>query len=158
MSTATEVPAEIRGLLLPLNARPLLLPNAAVAEIIDFHRLVPVPDAPEWVAGVTDWRQRRLPVVRFERLLGEDVAASQRQRIVVCHTLNPEASRPFVGIAASAIPRLVRVREETLAGEVLPEQWKDLPLCAALRVDGQPALIPDLPALEAQLAQLAAVS
>ncbi len=158
MSAAVEVPAEIRGLLLPLNGRSLLLPNAAVAEIIDFHRLVPVPDAPEWVAGVTDWRQRRLPVVRFEPFLGQEVAVSQRQRIVVCHTLNPEARRPFIGIAASAIPRLVRLREESLAGEVLQDEWKALPLCAALRVDGQPALIPDLPALEERLAEVAAIS
>lgn len=158
MSALVEVPAEIRGLLLPLNRHPLLLPNAAVTDIIDFHRLVPVQDSPEWVAGATDWRRRKLPVVRFERLLGEEVAASQRQRIVVCHTLNPEAKWPFIGIAASAIPRLTRVREEILAGETLPDQWKDLPLCAALRVDGQPALIPDLPALEERLAQVAAIS
>lgn len=158
MSAAVQVPAEIRGLLLPLNEHPLLVPNAAVAEIIDFHRLVSVPDAPEWVAGVTEWRRRKLPVVRFERLLGEEVVASQRQRIVVCHTLNPEAKRPFVGIAASAIPRLTRVREEILVGEVLPDQWEGLPLCAALRIDGQSALIPDLPALEERLTQVAAIS
>ncbi|RMG36365.1 MAG: chemotaxis protein CheW [Gammaproteobacteria bacterium] len=145
---------EIRSLLVPLNAFPLLLPNAVVAEIIYFHELTPVSNAPAWVAGSTDWRQCRLPVVRFEPLLGEQVAASQRQRIVVCHSLSPEAKHPFIGIAASAIPRLVRVREDIVTAESLRDAWQDAPLRGALRVDGQLAVIPDLPKLEKRLSEL----
>lgn len=149
-----EIPAEIRGLLVPLSGHALLLPNAAAAEIIDLEGLLPVPGMPDWYAGIIDWRQRRLPVVRFEYLLGEEVGHGQRQRIVVCHSLSPGARYPFIGIVAAAIPHLVRVREEMLQGEALPEGWSALPLRAALRVAEQPALIPDLPELAARLSEL----
>jgi len=157
VSDTPAYPREIRGLMIPLHTDvSLLLPNAAVAEIIDFHGVAALPDKPEWVAGETDWRQRRLPVVRFERLLGEPgVAKGLRQRIVVCHVLNPQARRPFVGIVAANIPRLVRIRESMLEGVPMPDNWRERPLRAALRLDGQAAVIPDLPALEHELEAVA---
>ncbi|HHI75859.1 MAG TPA: chemotaxis protein CheW [Gammaproteobacteria bacterium] len=153
MSSAA-VAEEIRCILIPLDRQALLLPNAAVAEIVDFHRLVSLQGLPDWVAGVTDWRQRRLPVVRFERLLGEPEARSQRRRIVVCHALDPQAKRPFIGLVSSAIPRLLRVHAGLLEGRPLAEDWRELPLHAALTVDGREALIPDLPALAQRLSEV----
>ncbi|BAN69757.1 chemotaxis protein CheW [endosymbiont of unidentified scaly snail isolate Monju] len=157
MSDTPAYPREIRGLVIPLQTDvSLLLPNAAVAEIIDFHGVSALPDRPDWVAGETDWRQRRLSVVRFEMLLGESmVAESPRQRIVVCHVLDPQARRPFVGIVAANIPRLVRIQESMLEGTPMPENWRERPLRAALRFDGQATVIPDLPALERELEAVA---
>ncbi|EPN58133.1 hypothetical protein A244_10795, partial [Pseudomonas syringae pv. actinidiae ICMP 18807] len=38
----------LTGLLLPLSDRHLLLPNVAVAELIDYQDCSAGPDAPEW--------------------------------------------------------------------------------------------------------------
>lgn len=153
MSDTSVYPREVHGLVIPLQMEvSLLLPNAAVAEIMDSHGVSALPDSPEWVVGEMDWRQRRLLVVRFEMLLGESVVAkSTRQCIVVCHVLDRQARRPFVGIVAANIPRLVRIQESMLEGMMMPENWSDRPLRAALRFDGQAAVIPDLPALEREL-------
>ena len=154
MSFSIETPSEIRGVLIPLQQQTLLLPNSAVTEIIDYRELDPVDGAPAWLAGSTDWHHRRLLVVQFERLLGQaEVAASQRRRIMVCHTLNEAAKQPFVGILAMAIPRLVRVTPEQLQGQALEPELADAPVSAALLFDGQPVLIPDLDGLEARLSQ-----
>jgi len=144
-----QLPGEIRGVLIPLQGEQLLLPNAAVAEVIDYREPSPQADAPDWLLGSTSWRQRNLPMVRLETLLGqEQPQGSARQRIVVCHTLSDEARRPFVGIVATAIPRLVRVREEQLQGLPTPQGEGQGVVQARLMLDDQQALIPDLAGLE----------
>jgi chemosensory pili system protein ChpC len=154
MSYTFEAPAEIRGVLIPLQSHTLLLPNAAVTEIIDYRELDPVDDAPAWLAGTTNWHRRRLPVVQFERLLGEsEIVSGQRRKIMVCYTLNETAREPFIGILAKAIPRLVRVTPEQLQGRPLPSEMADSPVTAALSLGDQAALIPDLERLESRLTQ-----
>ena len=149
MNAVSGTPSEIRGLLIPLERYSLLLPNAAVAEIIDYRELQPAGGLPQCVAGVIEWRHRKLPVIQFERLLGlSQVQASQRRRIMACHSLQAKAQRPFIGILSRAIPRLVRVTRDQLQGEPLAPELADAPIAAALRFDGQPALIPDLTRLE----------
>ncbi len=150
MSTAEILPSEIRGLLIPLQRKYLLLPNAAVAEIIDYRDAAPLSGQPDWVLGSVEWRQRNLLLVRFERLLGQTPEpGGPRQRIVVCHTLDAQAKRPFIGIVAANIPRLVRITEAQLQGQPMPQDLADAPLEAALLFDEAPALVPDLSALEA---------
>jgi len=149
------LPSELRGVLIQLQGEQLLLPNAAVAEVIDYREPESKEGAPAWFIGSTNWRQRNLPVVRLERLLGdEDPGSSQRRRIVVCHTLSETAQRPFIGIVASAIPRLVRVREELLQGKPGVDEESAL-VHARLNFDGQDALIPDLGELERQVSEMA---
>lgn len=152
----TQLPAEIRGVLIPLQGELLLLPNAAVAEVIDYREPDRTPDMPDWMLGSINWRQRNLTVVRLEKLLGRDeLVSSTRQRIIVCHTLGEEARRPFVGIVATAIPRLVRVREELLSSQALAEEDPADLVQARLTIEDQQALIPDLGALERRLADVA---
>jgi len=151
-----QVPDEIRGVLIPLQQGQLLLPNAAVAEVIDYRQPDPVADAPDWLVGSTNWRQRNLAVVRLESLLGWPVGSEGvRQRIVVCHALNDQAKRPFIGILATAIPRLVRVREGMLESQPVSDAEAEGPVHARVLVDGQAALIPDLMALEQRISALA---
>ncbi|EPN84602.1 hypothetical protein A234_10571, partial [Pseudomonas syringae pv. actinidiae ICMP 19101] len=52
----------LTGLLLPLSDRHLLLPNVAVAELIDYQDCSAGPDAPEWYLGVISWRELSLPL------------------------------------------------------------------------------------------------
>ena len=144
-----QLPSEIRGVLIPLQGEQLLLPNAAVAEVIDYRDPSPQADAPGWLLGSTSWRQRNLPVIRLENLLGQEQGGtSARQRIVVCHTLSDEARRPFVGIVAAAIPRLVRVREEQLQAKPVPEGEGQGVVQARLKLDDESAMVPDLSILE----------
>ncbi len=153
--TDQALPSELRGVLIQLQGEQLLLPNAAVAEVIDYREPESREQAPDWFLGATNWRQRNLPVVRVEKLLGqEEVASSQRQRIVICHTLTDGAQRPFVGIVSSAIPRLVRVREDLLQGKPQADDEHAL-VQARLSIDGQDALIPDLGELERQVSEVA---
>lgn len=147
-----QVVGEIRGVLIPLLGLRLLLPNAAVAEIIDYSPPAAGRDQPDWLLGMIKWRQRNLPVIRFETLLGQASEDSGvRRRLAVCHALTADARRPYMGLVTQGIPRLVRVREELL--EPMPgDDLAGLPVHARVRVNGEEALIPDLDRLEDLLA------
>jgi chemosensory pili system protein ChpC len=153
--TALAVPEEIRGVLIPLQHTQLLLPNAAVAEVIGYREPDEAASGAGWLMGNIVWRQRNLPLIRMETLLGQEAGeGGVRQRIVVCHSLNEDARRPFFGFVAAAIPRLVRVREELLQGETLDQALLEAPLHAQVLFDGLPALIPDLGRIEQLLTEI----
>ncbi len=142
---------EIRGVLLPLRSGQLLLPNSSVAEVIGYREPDVEGEAGEsWLVGWLTWRQLRLPLVDFDRLLGvSDETPGTRARIAICHTLGGDPEFPYIGLRLQSIPHLVRVSEETITlpeGEELPP----MSLCR-LQLNGQPALIPDLDALEQAL-------
>lgn len=141
---------EIRGVFIPVGDSRLLLPNAVVAEIIDYREAADQDDLSEhdWWRGLVHWRQHKLPLVAFEALLGGEFTLSRRARIVVCNALNDDALEDFVGIVSAGIPRMVLVREEQI--EVLPAQPGDeeRPIVARIRVNDQEALIPDMDRIE----------
>jgi len=75
--------SQLTGLLLPLADRHLVLPNVAIAELIDFQRGEPASDAPPWYLRQVTWRDRQLPLISFEAACGEASVTGERSRIVV---------------------------------------------------------------------------
>ncbi len=72
MSKGQGAAAALRGVLIPTGQVSLLLPNAAMNEVIDYRDATPLATAaPAWVLGTVMWRQRPMPVVSIERMLGE---------------------------------------------------------------------------------------
>ncbi|KPW95884.1 CheW domain protein, partial [Pseudomonas syringae pv. cerasicola] len=72
----------LTGLLLPLSDRHLLLPNVAVAELIDYQDCSAEPGAPEWYLGPISWRELTLPLLSFEAACGGRTRVGGRARIV----------------------------------------------------------------------------
>lgn len=106
---------EIRCMLVPLRKGRLIVPNAAVAEVIGYREPDPLQSVGPWLQGVVSWHQRELPVLDFEYLDDEpNVAAGIRQRIAVCYAVDQQARWPLFGLVAQGIPRLMRLREENM--------------------------------------------
>jgi chemosensory pili system protein ChpC len=143
---------EMRGLLLPLGERNLLLPNVAVAELVGFQEPEAEADAEDWLLGSIAWRGRRIPVVSFTAALGGETlpAQGQRMRIAVLNTLNGNPELPYIGVLTLGISRLARVSADNLAPDPSGEVDSDLVL-ESLTVGDQPAWIPDLDRLETLL-------
>ena len=145
---------EVRGVLLPLREGQLLLPNAAVCEVVSYRDPEPLTDpGPEWVMGRFNWRNHAMPLVSFERLLQyQGGETGHRARVAVCNTLRGDELMPYIGILLHSAPHLVRVTEEIIAVQL---DAQDQPMVkAAVSVNGVAALIPDLDALETALADL----
>jgi len=149
---------EIRSLLIPLAASRLLLPNAAVAEVLDYQALQPQAGTPDWYLGRLAWRGISIPVISFEGLLGGEVAApGRRGRILVLNTLNGNPELTHIGLVSQAIPSLVRVAAENVESAET-SGLAGGPVKQAVHIDGELALIPDLDELEEQLLAVQPVS
>ncbi len=148
MSAGSEAVAEVRGVLLPLHGKQLLLPNASVSEVVGYQQPPVQPDLPDWLLGIQPWRQQEVPLVYFERLVGVAVAEPGiRARVAICNALGGDQQRPFIGILLSSIPRLVRVNEEVIApldepADLGPELHRQV------IINGEEAWIPDILVLD----------
>lgn len=147
----SEFDGEIRCMLIPLREGRLLLPNAAVAEVIGYREPDVTRHGVAWLQGQVSWHQRDIPVIDFERMLGRPaVGAGIRQRIAVCYAPDTEAGWPMLGLVAQGIPRLLRVDSEAIDAARVPLVGKEA-IRMVLSVAGEELLVPDLGFLQAQL-------
>lgn len=147
----TEQPVELGVLLASCGERQLVLPGGMVAEIVSVKALEPAPEgSPAWLLGRLDWRGRSVPVVRIAGVpeMVPTPAQAMRNYLVVCFTPNGNASLPYLAIETRGLPRLERVT----AAALTPEDEDGQPFAlAAFRLNGHPALLPDVDALEEAL-------
>ena len=134
----------LTGLLLPLSDRHLLLPNVAVAELIDYQDSTPEADAPEWFLGPISWRQLTLPLLSFEAACGGRTKVGGRARIVVLNALGGRNELKFIALLTQGIPRSCKLDSQL--------SYVDVPLAelelAAVQVGDTVARVPDLVGLE----------
>jgi len=148
---------DVRGVIMPLSPLPLLLPNAALAEVISYRQPEAWENAPPWFLGLLDWRHRLIPIVNASVDSSTEMNFGHRARIAVCNTLNGNDRLPFIGIVTEEIPHLVRLTENNL--DDAETSYQDGVIKKAVRVTGVDTIIPDLDWLEKQVTeQLASAS
>jgi len=139
----------IHTLEIPLGGLSLVVPSAAVAEVVTAGALVPLPQAPLWVIGVLGWRSHAVPVISFEALCGgEQLGVSAMSKMVVFYPLTGRNEWEFFGVLTQAEPRPQPVD----AGAVIAAEPSELPdtpyIAAGLKADGRLLAIPDFDALK----------
>ncbi|MDM4769387.1 chemotaxis protein CheW [Solimonas sp. SE-A11] len=147
---------QIYAVLMALEGDTLLLPNAAVAEVVARDSLQPAePGAPGWLAGYCDWNNRRVPVISFEAANGSGHnAESRRARVVVLNSFGTHLPSGLLAIVSQGYPHLVTLNRSAVKPlELRPTDRADLVL-ARVRIANQEAAIPDLAALEAEVARV----
>ena len=144
----------VHCLLLPLNKEIALLPNASVAEIIPFTEPESPGDAPEWLVGKLNWRDRRIPLVMFESASdGEAGKIHKNCRIAVLNTLNGNSQLPYIGIVTQGLPSLQIVRQNNIQFSDNPATSRQA-VKAYINLNGTAAIVPDIDELEARLTRL----
>ena len=141
----------IRGVLIQVANARLLLPNAAIAEVLSYADPEPIADAPDWLLGRTRWRGWQVPLVAFSRFTGiADEKGGLGSKVIVLKALGGDAKRPFFALLTQGFPRLVTVpRDELLTqddGEPLPDG-----VLARVTLREDSALVPDLERIEARI-------
>ena len=137
--------SNLTGLLLPLADRNLILPNVAVAELIDYQPPGTFDlDTPPWYLGRVTWRERQIPLLSFESACGNKVVIGERARIVILNALGGRPELKFIALLVQGIPRSYKLDSQL--------SYVDVPLCsleqAAVQVGEQVAKVPNLLALE----------
>jgi chemosensory pili system protein ChpC len=138
----------LHSLEVPLDGITLLVPSAAVAEVINLQNMAPVPFSQPWLKGAIGWRTLAVPVISFEALLGTPVrAAPVSGKLVIFYPLGGRKDWEFFAMFATGEPR-----PQVLDGSQPVAEASELPdspyIAAGLQVDGRLMLIPDLEALK----------
>ena len=143
----------VAGVVLRTGAADLLLPNAAVVEIISFRPPAEIEGSPPWLLGNLDWRERPVPVVSVAAAGGaqEDVVPGRRARLVVCYTPSGNTALPYLAFLSLTPPRLAYFHSRALR-PAQTDSENPFVLHALTYVD-RPAWIPDIDAIERAVLQ-----
>lgn len=145
---------DLSVLLFDLEQNKLILPDIAVAEIIDYQR----SDAAEtnqsaWYLGEIQWRNIMLPVVFLEGMNNETLLFKDQSRMkaTVIHSLTPDNQMKYWAFVTSQAPKLQKVDAESLVVD------SDSELGAVQRMGtelyGESVLMVDLEKVEAAIRQ-----
>lgn len=147
-----DLPREIRGVMVPVTAGRLLLPNATVAEVISYTQPEAIPNAPAWLLGRLAWRGWRLPLFSFPMLTGElEDESRSNARVAVLKALGGNAAIPFLALLAQGFPRLTTITPDLLI-PTSDENPQAPGVRAEVLVRDDRAIIPDLDAIEEMVA------
>lgn len=144
-----RVNEEVASLLVPMVARPMLVPNVTVAEIVDWEAPVRRDNDPDWMLGMFSWRGVDIPLVSLELMNDPDEDEGfSGSRIAVLNGVGT-SKQGFYAVCVQGIPRLVRVYPAEIGGE---EKVNDAPAFEMMvTVNGEKAMIPNLDYVEEQI-------
>lgn len=145
---------QIKCLLLPVTGPAVIVPNSAVAEIITQQEITPAADAPDWFLGTGRWRGTDIPLIAFDRLVGERSDVPEPAgRFVVLFGLEGDGAPGFYGIRIDQLPRTDTVDRERLRpadGQAHASEYVQL---RGVIGGERECLVPDLDALGRTLAR-----
>ena len=144
----------VRSQLIPLHTMRVVLPNTAIAEVISYRKPDAVENMPPWLTGMITWRGLHIPLISLEAAtLDQTPETGRRSRIIVLNTLTGSEQLPFYGIISQGIPRLMGLDHSTILDAPNAQESQKFVLRQVL-VEGHPAVIPDLNAMEGEMASL----
>lgn len=145
---------QLYAVLMALRENSLLLPNAAVVEVLSRDALRRDAGGPEWLLGHCEWSNRRVPVVRFETLNGhEGEGDARRERVVVLNSLGRHLPSGHLALLTQGYPHLVTLNRAALRPVPLDAGDRQDLVLSRVRIANQVALIPDLETVEAEIAR-----
>jgi len=149
---------EIYCLLMPLTNIRMLLPNAAIGEIIVHRGALASCAGPRWLLGLLNWREQAVPVVAYEGLVGGQLppADAHRLRIAIIHLPTEDGTQP-IGIVLQGYPTLIKIEPGVL--KTKPMELTDPAILNHHRaiIGTTEVLIPDCGSLRACLLKLASM-
>lgn len=157
----SAVSKDIRGVMITISGARVLLPNATVAEVITYSPPESLPGVPDWMLGLIRWRGWRLPVISYARMIGSgELEGEFGAKVVVLKALGGNPRHSYFALLSQGFPRLVTVSEQSLRAADMQDESEQEPAAGVLmrvKLHDDDAVIPDLAAVEAQIASLDAL-
>ena len=140
----------IHCLIISLTDELVLLPNAAIAEVVGYIEPEPLEGSPAWFLGRVTWRERLVPLISLEIATQSNEASesvASGTRIAILNTLNGNQELPYIGIVSQGIPSLSVINQDDISSiETLPGNRQSVAEIA--KINEQKVIIPDIDDLE----------
>lgn len=144
----------VRTLAMSLYGFTILLPNTLVAEVTEVASVETAANTPDWLSGFVNWRGRNVPLVSYERLLGQDtIERHDGSRMVVLNTLNGNPQLPFIAMEIQGLPHMSLLSHDMVEYEDNDKAGEPVVL-SSLRVEGDSVLVPNIDVIERMLENL----
>ncbi len=139
---------QLKCVLLTTNVDKVVMPNAAIAEIVPVRNLINVANKPGWLLGYLDWRGQSIPLVSFELIGGIRMPSlsSQEVKAVVVYTISDDRKFNFMAFLVQGAPQAVNVVPTDVIADSLPVEHPAI--AQRVMVKGQQASIIDMVQLE----------
>ena len=135
---------EVRTIMAPMAEGYALLPNVAVAEILEFTQPEPFKQGPDWLLGELAWHGWQVPVISYLRLIDDRATdpVTKKARILIIKTLGESTQVNYIGLLIQGLPKLKTVTAKTL----IEQKVKNLPdaIFSNVTIDDLSAYIPEL--------------
>lgn len=146
----------IKCVILTLRTENVMVPSAAVAEIMSAKDTMAVENGPEWYLGKMPWKGVDVPLVSFEAAGG--VAAKNinlNTQIAVFYSINKEATYPYIGLVISGVPHVSAFSREQIITdpESLLEEVSHPMVAQKTRINGAAVSILDIGAMESMVVE-----
>lgn len=146
----------IKCVILTLRTENVMVPNAAVAEIMSAKDTVRFDNMPDWYLGKMPWRGVDVPLVSFEAAGGiEAKNINLNTQIAVFYALNKNAKYPYIGLVISGVPHVSNfTREQIITDpESLLEANSHPMVAQKTRINGAAVSILDIEAMESLIVE-----
>jgi chemosensory pili system protein ChpC len=148
---------KIKCILLTLRTENVVLPNAAVTEIVSLREIKKVSNAPQWLLGKIHWRGIDIPLVSFEAAAEGAGAAMTANQAAVIHLINSDgesSAYPYVGLSISGVPHISDFSRAQVATDT--QIKKPHPMVAQrIRINGAAASILDIDSIASMIKKAA---
>lgn len=152
LSRSAALPA-IKCLMVRLQKASLILPLSLLAELVEGNELN--PSVHPGIEGWLNWRNRQIPVVSLESMcMLEEAGESSEGRCLILHTLGQAPGLPFIALRVQGGLNTLEIHEETLRDDIGGNEQRCPYVARQVRVSHLLCYIPDLPALEAVVAEI----
>ncbi|MEX1057696.1 MAG: chemotaxis protein CheW [Natronospirillum sp.] len=143
---------QLTTLMMPLQSDDhLLVPNISMAELAGNEASTEgaLEGDPDWISGYLMWRGQRVPVVRWETLLGQaPLVDSDNRRFAVMNSLYDDYQGEFYALVIQGIPQSLRVASDEL---VVVAEAPSPEVLYTVSTDRGEATVPNLQWLEETL-------
>jgi chemosensory pili system protein ChpC len=147
---------KIKCVLLTLRTENVVVPNAALAEIVSLRDVKKVDNAPQWLLGKMHWRGVDIPLVSFEAAAEGANAAMSANQAAVIHLISADgkAVYPYVGLSISGVPHISEFSKEQITVDA--QERKAHPMVAQrIRINGAAASILNIDSIASMLKKAA---
>jgi chemosensory pili system protein ChpC len=149
----------IKSIILTLKNELVMVPNAAVAEIISVNDVKKIDGSPRWMLGKARWRGVELPVVSYEAAGGDSAQdVNINTQVAVMYTVSDDADKDkthsYIGLAIHGVPHVNTFSR----GQIRSDEHASVEhpmLAQKVRINGAAAGILDIYAIEKMLQQAA---